>query len=94
MTLLEAKLTMKGETAPTVEIKSSNVMKTFEKDIPGLSLSSGSVTHAKLRFEVTVDGKTKKINIEVNPPNITDLPKKRYADIIGAYLEEQGVKLV
>ena len=94
VTLLEVKLVMRGETNPTVEIKSSNVMKTLEKDIPGLALSSGNVVQAKLRFDVNVDGKVKKINIEVTPPNITDLPKKKYADIIGDYLKEQGVKLV
>ena len=92
--LLEVKQAMRGETNPTVEIKSSNVMKTLEKDIPGLTLSSGDIAHAKLQFHVNVDGKVKKVNIDVTPPSITDLHKKKYADIIGAYLEEQGVKLV
>lgn len=94
VTLLEVKLVMRGETKPTVEIKSSNIVKTLEKDIPGLALSSGEIVQAKFRFELNIDGKSKNINIEVTPPSVTDLHKKKYADIIGAYLEEQGVKLV
>ena len=32
--------------------------------------------------------------LEITPPNVTDLTKKRYADIIGDYLKENGVTLV
>lgn len=30
----------------------------------------------------------------VTPPNVTDLHRKKYADVIGAYLKENGVRLV
>lgn len=94
VTLLEVKLAMKGVTNPLIEIKSSNVRKTLENDITGINLNSGEIVHAKLCFGVSVDGKTKKVNVDITPPNVTDFSKKKYGEIIGDYLQENGVKLV
>jgi hypothetical protein len=42
-----------------------------------------------------MDGKSRKeVTFEVTPPNVTYLKKKKHADIIGAYLKEEGVKPV
>ena len=52
------------------------------------------MVHAKFRFKLQIDGKTRSVTFEITPPNVTNLHKSRYADIIGAYLKENGVKLV
>ena len=92
--LLEVKLSMRGVTTPDVVIKSSDVLKTLENDLNDISLSSGDLVHAKFRFGLDVDGKRRKVTFEITPPNVTDLTRKKYADIIGDYLKENGVKLM
>lgn len=87
-------MVMKGGTTPTVVISSSDVLETLAVDIGGINLSSGDLVHAKFRFELEIDGKSRRVTFEITPPNVTDLTRKRYADIIGNYLKENGVKLV
>lgn len=94
ITLLEVKLAMRGAGAPTMTISSDDVLRTLQNDLYGVSLSSGDIVHAKFRFTLNIDGKRRRVTFEITPPNVTDLTKKRYADIIGAYLKENGVKLV
>jgi hypothetical protein len=94
ITLLEVKLAMRGVTSPAVVISSSDVLGTLKDDLNGISLSSGDLVHAKFRFKLDIDGKPRKVTFEITPPNVTDLTKKKHADIISAYLKEQGVKLV
>ncbi len=94
ITLLSVKLSIRGETDSTLEISSSNVLRTLEEDIPGISLKSGDLLHAKFRFKLNVSKRGRNITFEITPPNVTDLTKKRYADIIGDYLKENGIKLV
>ncbi|MBN1574824.1 MAG: hypothetical protein JW984_16630 [Deltaproteobacteria bacterium] len=93
ITLLEVKLAIRGITNPAIVIKSSNIIKTLEEDLSGVTLSSGDLVHAKFRFILEVNGKQRKITFEITPPNVTDLTKKKYADIVGDYLKENGVKL-
>ena len=93
ITLLEVKLVMRGGTTPTVTISSSDVLKTLEEDLDGISLSSGDLVHAKFRFKLEIDGKPRKITFEITPPNVTDLTEKKHASLVNAYLREQGVKL-
>lgn len=92
--LLEIKLALRGFTTPTVVIRSSNVLETLESDIMGVSLKSGELVSAKFMFKLKVGRKQKKVTFEITPPNVTDLTRKKYADIIGDYLKENGVKLV
>lgn len=92
--LLEVKLAMRGTTSPALVIKSSDVLTTLEEDLHGISLSSGDLVHAKFRFKLDIDGKQRKVAFEITPPNVTNLTRKKYADIIGDYLKENGVKLV
>lgn len=93
ITLLEVKLRLKRVTNPDVTISSSDVLKTLEY-LGNLKLDSGELVHAKFRFQLEVEGKPKRVTFEITPPNVTDLVKKRYANIIGDYLKENGVKLV
>jgi len=69
-------------------------IRTLKDDLDGISLSSGDLVHAKFRFKLDIDGKRRKVTFEITPSNVTDLTKKKHADIISAYLKEQGVKLV
>jgi hypothetical protein len=95
ITLLEVKMAMRGVTIPTVVITSSNILRTLKDDLPdGLGLNSGELVHAKFRFKLDIDGKPRKVTFEITPPNVTDLTKKKHAEVIGAYLKENGVKLV
>ena len=93
ITLLEVKLRLKGITFPEVTIKSTDVLKTLEY-LGNLKLGSGELVHAKFRFQLEGERKPRPVTFEITPPNVTDLPKKRYADVIGEYLKENGVKLV
>ncbi|MBW1825043.1 MAG: hypothetical protein JRI87_10850 [Deltaproteobacteria bacterium] len=92
--LLEVKLVMRGITSPTMVINSSDVLSTLENDLNDISLDSGDLVHAKFKFGLDVDRKRRKVTFEITPPNVTDLTRKKYADIIGDYLKENGVKLV
>lgn len=94
ITLLEVKLAMRGVTSPAVVISSSDVLRTLKDDLHGISLSSGDLVHAKFMFILEIDRNPRKITFEITPPNVTDLTKKKHADIISAYLKENGVKLV
>jgi hypothetical protein len=94
ITLLSVKMTIRGETDSTVEISSGNVLKTLEEDISGIRLTSGDLLHAKFRFRLNVSKRGRNVTFEITPPNVTDLTRKRYADIIADYLKENGVKLV
>jgi hypothetical protein len=92
--LLEIEVAIKSGTKPTIKLKSSDIRKTLQEEITSISLSSGELVHAKLGFELIVGKKTKMILIEITPPNVTELTKKKYADIIDDYLKKNGVKLV
>jgi hypothetical protein len=92
--LREIRLSIRGTTNPDIVIKSPNVMRTLQEDIPGLDLASGDLEHAKFLFELDIEGKQKRVTFEIKPPNVTDLVKKQHAAIIGDYLKENGVKLV
>jgi hypothetical protein len=93
ITLLEVKLAMRGATNPALVIKSDDVLKTLENDLPHIRLDSGELVHAKFRFQLKVDDKLKRVTFEITPPSATDLVRKRYADVIGKYLKDKGVKL-
>jgi hypothetical protein len=94
ITLLSVKLAIRGGTNPTVEITSSDVLKTLRDDLEGLNLRSGDLVHAKFKFKLNVGKKGQNVTFEITPPNVTDLTRKKYADIIADYLKKNGVKLV
>lgn len=91
--LTRVKIQLPGETEPVIELSSGDVRKTLAKDFSELSLKSGKLTYAGFRFFLEIDGETEKVSFMISPPDVSDLSKKDYAEIIGAYLEEQGVKL-
>ena len=71
------------------------LVRTLKEDLYGrISLDSGKLLHAKFKFNLKVDGRTRGVTFVITPPNVTDLHRKKYADVIGAYLKENGVRLV
>jgi hypothetical protein len=92
--LTEVKLRLMGKTRPVVIISSGDVRKSLQEGISGIDLSNGELVYARFRFVLKVDGKKRKVSVEIVPPMTTDLAQKRYSDIISDYLKEQGVKLV
>ncbi|HEX77107.1 MAG TPA: hypothetical protein G4O03_01650 [Dehalococcoidia bacterium] len=91
---LEARLKLRGSTEPVVEIRSKDLRRTFEDDLEGLDLASGELVYMKFRFTIEVEDKVEKITFIIAPPDVTDLAKKKHADIISAYLKENGVQLI
>jgi hypothetical protein len=61
----------------------------FTKIEPG----RGELIEAKLRFTIVTDGKDEKVTFTITPPCLTDLIKKRHADVIADYLRGKGVLL-
>ena len=74
-------------------LTSKDLLKSLKSEFSDFSLSSGEIVHAKFRFRVILEDKEENVTVEISPPNITDLYKKPYADIIADYLIEQKVKL-
>ncbi len=91
---LEASLKLEGSTEPVVHIKSSDLRRTFLEDIDGLDLTSGELTLMKFRFTIEVEGEPETVTFIIAPPDVTDLAKKKHADIISNYLKQNGVQLI
>ena len=75
---------------------SSSEVRTVEGD--GLPLSEvdqrrGELTEVKLRVTIVTDGGEDKVTFTITPPCVTDLVKKRHAEVIATYLREKGVLL-
>jgi len=92
--LTEIKLRLPGRTRPVIIISSGDVRKSLQENIGGIDLGNGELTYARFRFVLKVDGRKRKVSVEIVPPMKTDLAQKRHSDIISDYLKEQGVKLV
>jgi hypothetical protein len=90
---VEAKLKLNGSTEPVIIVKSKDIRQTLQDELKGVSLSAVNFTYIKLRFTLEVDGKTETVTFTISPPSATDLANKRHADIIAAYLKENGVQL-
>ena len=88
------KVQLPGETEPVIELSSNDVRKSLAEDFSEMSLKSVKLICAGFRFFLEIDGKTEKVSFMISPPDVSDLTKKNHAEIIAAYLEEQGVKLI
>ncbi len=91
ITLLEVKIETDYE---TVILRSDDILETIKRGKLAIKLTDGDLVHAKFRFRLMVDGKPRRVTFEIDPPNVTNLNKKKYADIIAKYLKENGVKLI
>jgi hypothetical protein len=80
--LIEAKLRLSQPGLPTMTIQGA-----------GIDLSQGEVLAAKLRFTISENGRQSTVIFTLWPPCVTDLVKKRQADIICPYLRQKGILL-
>lgn len=93
--LVKVRLRLPGPENAVVDVKSEDVRATLQNTLPDLSLASGELLSARFRFQVHVEGhRPQTVAFDIEPPSRTDLAQKKYADIIEAYLAEQGVKLL
>ena len=77
----------------SIVLTSGDLNKALQNAFSAYSLNAGEMVHAKFEFCVILDDKEQGVNVEITPPNITDLYKKAYAPIIADYLIKQKVKL-
>jgi len=95
VTLTEVKMSVPGVVNSVLAIKSRDVMKILEDNLEGkISFKAGELLDAKFKFNLKVNGRRRNVSFVITPPNVTNLHRKKYADVIGAYLKENGVKLV
>lgn len=92
--LTEVILKLPGSTESVVKIGSKDVRQTLTKDISNINLNSGKLTYAHFRFVLDIENKNPKVSFMISPPAVSDLSQKKYSQIISAYLEKQGVKLL
>jgi hypothetical protein len=92
--LLEAKLQLDGKTQPKLHLKSSDLSLTLSQELRGLSLAMGALTYVRLRFTFPSDGGDVHENVEITPPESSDLATRKHQGVISAYLKAQGVKLI
>ena len=90
--LLEVRVSMMGVRKPDWVFRSTDVLSSLKEDVQGLRLNNGVIEHAKFLFRLNIDHAVKKVTFEIAPPNATNLHKKKYAHIIGRYLESIGIK--
>jgi len=85
--LLMAKLKPYGTNSEVVTIEANGL------DRAKIDPSRGELIEAKLRFTIVTGGKEEKVTFTITPPCVTDLVKKRDADVITDYLRYKGVLL-
>ena len=89
--LTKIKFVLRDSTNTVLEIKSDDVRKSL--DMLGYK-KLGLLISVRFRFVLDIDGKTRKVSFMIAPPDVSDLSRKKYSDIISSYLTKQGVKLV
>ena len=93
--LVEVQVRLQGATDMRLKVNSSDLMRTFQQDLPGLRLGDSELVSAKLRFKLNLDGrKARPLTVEIRPPEHTSLNKRREVEIVESYLRENGVLLV
>lgn len=92
--LRQIKMRLYGVTEPVIEIKAPDVAIAFEHDLGDLSLASGLLLSARLKFHIQYPGeRATSRTFNINPPQRSNLPDRRDRELVLAYLERQGVIL-
>jgi hypothetical protein len=92
--LRKVRTQLHGATKLVAEFTSPDILNSFRYDLPGLGIASGILTLARFRFHLHFPGeKPTTVTFNIEPPAVTSLAERRYANLIMRYLERQGVKL-
>lgn len=92
--LQHVKMRLYGVTEPIVEIRAPDVAIAFEHDLPGMTLESGLLLSARLKFHIQYPRERATTRtFTISPPSRSDLPDRRDRDLILGYLADQGVVL-
>lgn len=92
--LVKARLKLLGPYETVIDIRSADVLRSFQTDLQGLSLRSGVLLMARLRFRIKLPEEPERtLTFEIEPPGRTDLVERRHSELVLRYLEAQGVKL-
>jgi hypothetical protein len=92
--LVDLRLTLFGSKPMTVRISSEDVIQSLNVDLRSIRLSRANLKSVKLAFKLNYDGASAKpVLVEVTPPNVTKMNRKKDEDIISAYLRAEGVLL-
>ena len=94
VSLIEAHLKLPLLNEPIYIVKSTDVLRALAE--VGLSLASGDLLRAKLRFELRLEAekRPREISVDIEPPGYSSPVQRSYARIIDDYLRDQGVRLV
>lgn len=83
-----------GVTRPAIEIRSADLVQSFQFDLGGLRLRGGTLLAARLRFVFRFPGQRRTpVTFTIQPPATCELAERKYADLIIGYLRLQGVML-
>ena len=92
--LRHVRMRLYGVTEPIINISSPDVAISFEHDMQGLSLASGLLMSAKLKFHIQYPGeRATSRTLTISPPSRSDLPDRRDRELVMGYLEAQGIVL-
>jgi hypothetical protein len=92
--LVDLRFVLMGRTPITLRVSSDDVMKSLEADLRTIRLSAATLKSAKLSFKLKYEGaSTKPLLVEVTPPNVTKMNRKKDERIITSYLRAEGVLL-
>lgn len=92
--LRKVKMQLRGATKLVAEFTSPDILNSFRYDLPGLGIASGILTLARFCFHLHFPGeRPTTVTFNIEPPAVTSLAERRYANLIMKYLERQGVKL-
>ncbi len=70
--LVKVRMRLFGVGNPVFEVKSDDLMWTFDRDLGQLSLQSGQLVFARFRFHLRPEGETRpvKVTFEIEPPPV------------------------
>ncbi|MPZ47895.1 MAG: hypothetical protein GEU75_01015 [Dehalococcoidia bacterium] len=93
--LVDLRLTLYASKPITVRISSEDVVNSLSVDLRSIRLSGATLRSVKLAFKLNYDGASAKpVLVEVTPPNVTRMNRKKDEDIINSYLRAEGILLV
>jgi hypothetical protein len=91
--LVEVRMVLYGHKPVTLRVSSEDVVQSLSTDLRSIRLSEASLKSAKLAFKLNHGWSAKPVLVELAPPNVTKMNRKKDEDIINSYLRHEGVLL-